>query len=99
MKPDAVLINVGRGSLVKETALVQALREKRLRGAALDVFEIEPLPSGHPFYGMENVLLSPHSADHTPDCQVLAMDCFLRNLARFQRGGPLENIVDKTAGY
>jgi phosphoglycerate dehydrogenase-like enzyme len=99
MKPDAVLINVGRGSLVKETALVQALREKRIRGAALDVFEIEPLPSGHPFYGMENVLLSPHSADHTPDVQISALNCFLSNLARFQNGDSLENIVDKSAGY
>jgi phosphoglycerate dehydrogenase-like enzyme len=99
MKAGAVLINIGRGSLVHEAALVQALREKRLRGAALDVFEVEPLPSGHPFYGMENVLLSPHSANHTPDCQALAMECFLRNLARFRKGEPLENIVDKTAGY
>ena len=99
MKPEAVVINVGRGSLVHEAALVEALQQRRIRGAVLDVFEVEPLPSGHPFYSMENVLLSPHCADHTPDCQALAMDCFLRNLTRFQKGEPLENIVDKAAGY
>ncbi|MGH9663683.1 MAG: D-2-hydroxyacid dehydrogenase, partial [Bryobacteraceae bacterium] len=62
MKPDAVLINVGRGALIDETALVKALAENRIRGAALDVFQREPLPPGHPFYRLRNLLLSPHSA-------------------------------------
>ena len=99
MKADAIVINVGRGSLVHEAALVEALQQKRIRGAALDVFEVEPLPSGHPFYGMENVLLSPHAADHTPGYLGLGMESFIRNLQRFQNGEPLANVVDKTAGY
>ena len=99
MKADAIVINVGRGSLVHEAALVEALQQKRIRGAALDVFEVEPLPSGHAFYGMENVLLSPHAADHTPGYLGLGMESFIRNLQRFQNGEPLANVVDKTAGY
>ena len=67
MQSHAVLINVSRGSIVDESALVEALREKRIGGAALDVFETEPLPPTHPLWTFENVLLSPHSADHTPD--------------------------------
>ena len=99
MKADAIVINVGRGSLVHEAALVEALQQKRIRGAALDVFEVEPLPPGHPFYAMENVLLSPHAADHTPGYLGLGMESFIRNLQRFQNGEPLANVVDKTAGY
>ena len=63
MKPTAVLINVGRGASIDEAALLQALESGKIRGAALDVFTTEPLPSGHPFYKMSNVLLSPHTAD------------------------------------
>ena len=66
MKPNAVVINVGRGPVIDEAAMVRALSEKRIKGAALDVFDTEPLPDGHPFYSLENVLLSPHCADHTP---------------------------------
>src|SRR5262249_17023095 len=99
MKSESVLINVGRGSLVDEKALIAGLQRNRIRGAALDVFEVEPPSDGHPFYEMDNVLISPHSADHTPGIQALAMNCFLRNLARFRNGDPLENIVDKRAGY
>ena len=99
LKADAVLINVGRGSVVDEAALISALEAKRIRGAALDVFETEPLPAGSPFYRLDNVLLSPHCADHTTGWRELALTCFLRNLDRFQKGEPLENIVDKHAGY
>ncbi len=99
MKPQAVLINVGRGSTVDEPALVRALEEKRLRGAALDVFETEPLPASHPFWRLENVLLSPHCADNIPTRWEDALALFLRNLDRFERGEPLLNIIDKQAGY
>jgi phosphoglycerate dehydrogenase-like enzyme len=99
MKPSAVLINVGRGPVVNEPALIDALRNNRIRGAALDVFEQEPLPAGHPFYSMENVLLSPHSADHTPGWTESAVEFFVENFHRFAKGQPLENIVDKKAGY
>jgi len=99
MKPGAVLINVGRGAVVEEAALLRALEEKWIRGAALDVFEREPLPENHPFYRMENVLLSPHCADHTGDWLQRAMQFFLDNFARFRRGQPLLNVVDKKLGY
>lgn len=99
MKPTAVIINVGRGAVIDEDALVRALQEGRIRGAALDVFAVEPLPAGHPFYSLENVLLSPHTADHVRDFVHLAVDCFLDNLRRFRAGQPLLNIVDKHAGY
>jgi len=99
MKSTAVLINVGRGAVVDELALIQALETGIIRGAALDVFAVEPLPAGHPFYKMENVLLSPHTADHVRDFIHLAVDCFLENLRRFRADEPLLNLVDKHAGY
>jgi len=99
MKPSAVLINVGRGPVIQESALIPALQNGKIHGAALDVFETEPLPAGHPFYSMKNVLLSPHSADQTPGWNLRAMQWFLDNLARFRQGQPLENLVDKHAGY
>jgi len=99
MKPTSVLINVGRGAVVDEAALIKALEDGKIRGAALDVFAVEPLPAGHPFYRMENVLLSPHTADHVQDFIHLAVESFLENLKRFQTGQPLMNLVDKHAGY
>jgi phosphoglycerate dehydrogenase-like enzyme len=99
MKRSAMLINVGRGPVVDERALVDALERKRIRGAALDVFDVEPLPAGHPFYKLENVLLSPHCADHTPDWKERTMRLFLENFERFRQGEPLLNVVDKTSGY
>jgi phosphoglycerate dehydrogenase-like enzyme len=99
MKPTVVLVNIGRGPVVNEAALVRALEDKRIRGAALDVFETEPLPAGHPFYRLENVLLSPHAADHTPDWKERTMRLFLENFERFRRGEPLLNVVDKKRGY
>ena len=99
MKPEAILINVGRGPVVDEDALIAALRERRIRGAALDVFNVEPLPGDSPFYGMDNVYLSPHCADHIPSWQDDAARFFVENFERFAAGEPLENIVDKRAGY
>lgn len=99
MKPDAVLVNVGRGPVVDEAALVRALQEKRIRGAVLDVFEHEPLPAGHAFYRLDNVLLSPHCADHTAGWLDQSMELFLHNFERFRKGEPLRNLVDKRAGY
>src|ERR1017187_10036956 len=99
MQPHAVVINVGRGPVIDEPALVDALSTHRIRGAALDVFDGEPLPAGHPFYRMENVLLSPHCADHTPDWLDRAMQFFLDQFERLRQGEPLLNIVDKRRGY
>jgi len=99
MKPSAVLINVGRGPVVVEEALIRALSEKRIGGAALDVFDTEPLPDGHPFWSLDNVLLSPHCADHIPGWAEHAMELFVDNFLRFTRDEPLLNVVDKKAGY
>jgi phosphoglycerate dehydrogenase-like enzyme len=99
MKPGAVLINIGRGPVVREDALIQALKENWIRGAALDVFDEEPLPPNHPFWDMENVLLSPHTADHTATWLDEAMQFFLENFERFRKDEPLLNVVDKQLGY
>src|SRR4029077_5632175 len=99
MKPNAVVINVGRGPVIDEEAMVRALSKGRIKGAALDVFDHEPLPEGHPFYRLENVLLSPHCADHTPDWLDRAMQFFIAQFERLQKGEPLMNVVDKKLGY
>jgi len=105
MKPSAVLINIGRGPVVDEAALIQALEpgnaleSGKIRGAALDVFAVEPLPAGHPFYRMSNVLLSPHTADRVEGFLGPAVDAFFENLGHFLKGEPLAYVVDKHAGY
>jgi len=99
MRPSAVIINVGRGPVIEERAMIQALSRGKIKGAALDVFAEEPLPEGHPFYKLENVLLSPHCADHTPDWLDNAMRFFIAQFERFRRGEPLLNVVDKKLGY
>ncbi len=99
MKPSAVVINVGRGPVIDEDAMLKALTEGRIKGAGLDVFTHEPLPPGHPIYRLENVLLSPHCADHTADWLDQAMRFFLENFARFRKGEPLRNVVNKKLGY
>ena len=99
MKNTAVVINVGRGPVIDEAAMVHALSAHKIRGAALDVFDQEPLPPDHPFYKMENVLLSPHCADHTSEWLDDAMRFFLDQFAKFRRGEPLLNIVNKELGY
>jgi phosphoglycerate dehydrogenase-like enzyme len=99
MKPTAVLINIGRGASIDEAALLRALESGKIRGAALDVFTTEPLPSSHPFYKLPNVLLSPHTADRVEGFLQPAFDCFFENLERFLKGEPLLNVVDKHAGY
>ncbi len=99
MKPDAVVINLGRGPVVDEAAMIRALAEKRIQGAALDVFDQEPLPAGHPLYRLDNVLLSPHCADHTPDWLERAMQFFIDQFERFRKNEPLLNVVDKQLGY
>jgi len=99
MKPAAVVMNVGRGPVIKEDALISALSSGRIRGAGLDVFDEEPLPRDHPFYRMENVLLSPHCADHTSDWLEQAMRLFIEQYERFRSRQPLLYVVDKKLGY
>src|SRR6185436_8834723 len=89
MKPSAVIMNVGRGPVIDEAAMVQALQSGTIRGAALDVFDTEPLPEDHPLWKMPNVLLSPHTADRVNGFLTPALECFLDNLSRFRSGAPL----------
>ncbi len=101
MKRTAIVMNVGRGPVIDEAALIRALQSKIIAGAALDVFEVEPLPANSPLWDMENVLISPHCTDRTenPDWLDLSMACFNENFRRYTKGEALENIVDKKAGY
>ena len=99
MKPGAIIMNVGRGPVIDEPAMIAALQNKQIRGAALDVFAVEPLPRDSPLWGMDNVLISSHTADHTTTWHEDAMDFFLAQFARWRKGEPLKNIVDKRAGY
>lgn len=99
MKPGAVVVDVSRGGVVDGTALAAALEEGRIAGAALDVFETEPLPSDHPFWGMENVILTPHCSSVHDGWERKAVEMFAENLGRYRRGEPLRNIVNPERGY
>ena len=98
-KPGAVLVNVSRGRLVDEAALVAALESGRLAGAALDVFAQEPLPAASPLWDMPHVLITPHTSGFRPDHWDAATELFADNLRRFERGEPLLNVVEKVHGY
>jgi phosphoglycerate dehydrogenase-like enzyme len=99
MKRDAWLINVARGRLVDDTALVRALRDNRIGGAALDTFRDEPLPPGSAYWELPNVILTPHTAWSSARVLDRSIDLFCDNLVRFSRGEPLRNVVDPAAGY
>jgi phosphoglycerate dehydrogenase-like enzyme len=99
MKPDAYLINVGRGPLIDEAALLQALQERRIAGAALDVFNEEPLPADSPFWLLNNLLITPHTAAVTERLWERHYKLIVENLNRFLAGQPLLNQVDKKLGY
>jgi phosphoglycerate dehydrogenase-like enzyme len=99
MKPDAYLINVGRGPLVDEAALLEALRDRQIAGAALDVFNEEPLPAASPFWTLDNVLITPHTAAVTERLWERHYRLIAENMHRFLAGQPLLNEVDKTRGY
>jgi phosphoglycerate dehydrogenase-like enzyme len=99
LRPHAVLVNLGRGGLVDEAALVEALRTGRLAGAALDVFEREPLPATSPLWGMPQAIVTPHVSGLGPRYWERSVELFDRNLSAFLARRPLENVVDKRAGY
>jgi phosphoglycerate dehydrogenase-like enzyme len=99
MKPTAVLVNIARGAVVVEADLVRALREGWIAGAALDVFEKEPLPGDSPLWDMENVILTPHISGGTEIYNERAVGIFTDNLRRYLSGGPLRNAVDPSRGY
>jgi D-2-hydroxyacid dehydrogenase (NADP+) len=99
MKSSAYIINIGRGGIINEAALVRALQQGQIAGAGLDVFAEEPLPAGSPLWEMENVIITCHYSGQTPVYDARAFTIFLDNLRRYQSGETLRNIVDKSLGY
>ena len=99
MKPSGYFINVGRGASVDEGALANALREKQIAGAAIDVFAQEPPPAGHPLYGLDNIIVSPHVSGFLPSYDDKCAELFAQNLRRYLAGEPLLNLVDRAKGY
>jgi len=99
MKRDAILVNIGRGKLVDDAALVEALGEGRIGGAALDVFTHEPLDPASPYWDLPNVLITPHTSGAMEDYWTPLVALFAENLRRFEAGEPMLNVVDKQAGY
>lgn len=99
MKPSALLVNIARGEVCNELALVRALEKGQIAGAALDVFQREPLPSDHPLWRFSNVFISPHCAGLTREYDARAATIFEENLRRYLVGEPLYNLIDKALGY
>jgi phosphoglycerate dehydrogenase-like enzyme len=99
MKRGALLINVGRGKLVVDDAVVEGLRSGHLGGAALDVFTHEPLDAASPYWDLPNVIVTPHTSGAMEDYYTPLVALFCENLRRFEQGQPLLNVVDKAAGY
>jgi D-2-hydroxyacid dehydrogenase (NADP+) len=99
MKKDAFLVNVSRGPVVDEAAIAVALREKTIAGAALDVFEQEPLPQDSPLWDLPNLMYSPHIAGYITAYPSMVQDLFVRNLERYVKGDKLETLINKKRGY
>ncbi|MRG29486.1 D-2-hydroxyacid dehydrogenase [Laceyella tengchongensis] len=100
MKPTATLINLARGAVVDEVALLDALRERTIAQAVLDVFQQEPLPAAHPFWELDNVILTPHLSGRSPRYMTRALEGFRRNLDAYLRGAKrMENEIDAEKGY
>jgi phosphoglycerate dehydrogenase-like enzyme len=99
MKPSAFFVNIGRGQTTRLDDLVAILREGRIAGAALDVFEQEPLPPSHPLWTMPNVLMTPHVAGYGPHLHERTFDILVDNAQRFVAGQPLRNVVDKAQWF
>jgi phosphoglycerate dehydrogenase-like enzyme len=99
LRPSAFLMNVSRGGIVDEKALIELLRERRIAGAVLDVFEDEPLSPGSPFWTLPNVVVTPHISSELDGWQVELARIFCRNLRHWMNDEPLENVVDPAAGY
>lgn len=99
MKPSAVLINIARGVVVDEPALIDALQQRTIAGAALDVFATEPLPPDNPLWDLPNVLISPHSASTTENENAKLTELFITNLERYLAGAPMENVLNRNLLY
>jgi phosphoglycerate dehydrogenase-like enzyme len=98
-KPTAYLIDIGRGGVIDQAALITALREHKIAGAALDVFPEEPLPADSPLWKLPNVILSPHIAGYSSAYDARAVALFAENLTRYLAGLPLYNQIDIAKGY
>jgi phosphoglycerate dehydrogenase-like enzyme len=99
MRSSAYLINIGRGAIVVLDDVVAALRSGRISGAALDVFEVEPLPPEHPLWDLPNVIITPHTAGYSTAIAPRHLATLVANVRRFARGEGLENVVDKTLWF
>ncbi|MFN6559007.1 MAG: D-2-hydroxyacid dehydrogenase [Nostoc sp. ChiSLP01] len=99
MRPSAYLINIARGAIVDEAALIAALREGWIAGAGLDTVAIEPLPPESPLWSLPNAFITPHCSALSPRLRERIAELFIDNLKRYQTGQPLRNVVDKKAGY
>ena len=99
MKPGTILVDVSRGGVVEPGALEAALRDGTIAGAALDVFETEPLPRDSPLWTLDNTIISPHCSAVYEEWRMTSFEMFLENLARWQAGETLANIVDPARGY
>jgi phosphoglycerate dehydrogenase-like enzyme len=99
MRPTAYLINIGRGAIVVLDDLVAALRAGTIAGAALDVYEVEPLPADHPLWGFPNVILTPHTAGYSPVIARRHLETLVENVRRFVAGEPPKNVVDKALWF
>jgi phosphoglycerate dehydrogenase-like enzyme len=99
LPPDAIVVNVSRGTVLDETAILELLDDGQLRGAALDVFSVEPLPPSHPFWRHPRVLVSPHVAAVTTRFWRRETGLIVENVGRYLAGSPLANTVDPEAGY
>lgn len=99
MKPDAYLINIARGAVLDEEALLEAVRQNKIGGAVLDVFKEEPLPSNHPFWTEEKIIITPHVAGRSPKYMQRAMDIFVENLTGYPDQSRMKNVIDLKRGY
>lgn len=99
LKPTAWIVNIARGPIVDESALAEALAERRIGGAALDVFETEPLPASSPLWRLDNAILTPHVSNSSPRVRERSLALAVENVRRFKAGEPLLNLVDRAAGY
>lgn len=99
MRGDTWLVNLGRGALIDEPALIEALGGNEIGGAALDVFTTEPLPEDSPLWELPNVIVSPHMSGDTRGWDRALTELFLAQLRRYRAGRPLVNVVDKSLGY
>ena len=99
MKPTARLINLARGTILDEAALIDALNQGEIAAAGLDVFESEPLPAHSPLWDMDNVIVSPHVSGEYQGYKAVVADLFIENVRRYIAGEPLLNVIDKAVGF